>query len=96
MQCIVKIVKYTAMIPTKKIHVAIRHSDLYAKNFYCTSIIIWNNIINNINIAVSLPTFKKLMQSYLHCKTLNVMYGIIFLKIVICAQLKFNFALDSM
>ena len=51
MLCIVKIVMYTAMIHAKNfLHVAIGHSDLYAKSFYCTtrSIIIWNNIMNNI------------------------------------------------
>ena len=72
--CIVKIVMYTAMAPAKKnnLHVAIGHSDLYAKSFYCTSIIIWNNIRNKINIAVSFPKFKKLMKSYLNCNTLNM------------------------
>ena len=65
MPCIVKIVMYTAMIPAKhNLHVAIGHSDLHAKSFYCTSIIIWNDIINNINIAVSFPKFKKLLTSY--------------------------------
>ena len=54
------------------LHVAIGHSDLYAKSFYCTSIIIWNNIMNKINIAVSFPKFKKLLKSYLHCNTLNM------------------------
>ena len=54
------------------LHVAIGHSDLYAKSFYCTSIIIWNNIMNKINIALSFPKFKKLLKSYLHCNTLNM------------------------
>ena len=54
------------------LHVAIGYSDLYAKSFYCTSIIIWNNIMNKINIAVSFPKFKKLRKSYLHCNTLNM------------------------
>ena len=49
------------------LHVAIGHSDLYPKNFYCTSIITWNNIMNKINIAVSFPKFKKFLKSYLHC-----------------------------
>ena len=52
----------------KNLHVAIGHSDLYAKSFYCTSIIIWNKI----NIAVSFPKFKKLMKTYLHCNILNM------------------------
>ena len=54
------------------LYVAIGHSDRYAKSFYCTCIIIWNNIMNKINIAVSCPKFKKILKSYLHCKTLNV------------------------
>ena len=61
------------------LHVAIGHSDLYAKSFYCTSIIIWNNTMNKINIAVSFPKFKKLLKSYLHCNTIKyVIYSIIF------------------
>ena len=83
------------------LHVAIGHSDLYAKSFYCTSIIIWNNIMNKINIAVSFPKFKKLLTlQYLK----YVIYSIIFFsfilffsflfslsfvfKLLICAQLK--------
>ena len=67
MPCIVKIVMYTAMRKKNNLHVAIGHGG-----FYCTSIIIWNNIMNTINIAVSFPTFKKLLKSYIHCKTLNM------------------------
>ena len=56
----------------KNFHVAIRHSDLYVKIFSYTSIIIWNNIMKKINIAVSFPKLKKILKSYLHCKTLNM------------------------
>ena len=54
------------------LHIAIGHSDLYAKSFCCTSIIIWNNIMYKIDIAVSFSKFKKILKSYLHCKTLNM------------------------
>ena len=61
----------------KNLHVAIGHSDLYAKRFYSTSISIWNNIMNNINIAVSLLKFNKLLKSYLPCKTLNMLFMVL-------------------
>ena len=59
------------------LHVAIGHSDLYDKSFYCDSIIIWNNIMYNINIAVSFPKFIKLLKRFLHCKTLNMQFMVL-------------------
>ena len=41
------------------LHVATGESDFYTKSFKCSSILIWNDIINKIDISVSLFQFKK-------------------------------------
>ena len=46
---------------TRQIHhflVAMGHSNLYATSFYCTSILIWNDILKNIDISLSFNIFK--------------------------------------
>ena len=35
------------------LHVSMAHSDLYAKSFYCSSILIWNEIMNKIEVSIS-------------------------------------------
>ena len=41
------------------------HSDLYAKSFYCSSILIWNEIMNKIEVSISFPQFKIVLKQYL-------------------------------
>ena len=38
--------------------VSMAHIDLYEKSFYCSSILIWNEIMNKIDVSVSFPQFK--------------------------------------
>ena len=45
--------------------VSVVHIDLYAKSFYCSSILIWNEIINKIDVSVSFPQFKIVLKQYL-------------------------------
>ena len=40
------------------LHDSMTHSDLYAKSFYCSSILIWNEIMNKIEVSISFPQFK--------------------------------------
>ena len=46
-------------------HVSMAHSDLYAKSFNCSSILIWNDIMNKIIVRVSCPQFKILVKAIL-------------------------------
>ena len=48
-----------------------RHSDLYAKSFYCSSILIWNEIMNKIEVSISFPQFKILLKHYLLVNSLK-------------------------
>ena len=41
------------------LHVATGDSDFYTKSFYCSSILIWNDIMNKVDISVSLFQVKK-------------------------------------
>ena len=47
------------------LHVSMAHSDLYAKSFYCSSILIWNEIMNKIEVSISFPQFKNVLKQYL-------------------------------
>ena len=40
------------------LHVSMAHSDLYANSFYCSSILIWNAIMNKIEVSISFPQFQ--------------------------------------
>ena len=48
-----------------------RHSDLYAKSFYCSSILIWNEIMNKIEVSISFLQFKILLKHYLLVNSLK-------------------------
>ena len=52
------------------LHVATGDSNFYIKSFYCSSILIWNDII----ISVSLFKFKKLLKLYLLSNDLRLGY----------------------
>ena len=41
------------------LHVSTGSSDFYTKSFYCSSILIWNDIMRNVDVSVSLFKFKK-------------------------------------
>ena len=53
------------------LHVSMAHSDLYAKSFYCSSILIWNEIMNKIEVSISFPQFKILLIHYLLVNSLK-------------------------
>ena len=53
------------------LHVSMAHSDLYAKSFYCSSILIWNEIMNKIEASISFPQFKILLKHYLLVNSLK-------------------------
>ena len=46
------------------LHVSMAHSDLYAKSFYCSSILIWNEIMNKIEVSILFPQFKIVLKQY--------------------------------
>ena len=56
------------------LHVATGDSDFYTKSFYCSSILIWNDIMNKVDISVSLFKFKKLLILYLLSNDLRLGY----------------------
>ena len=56
------------------LHVATGDSDFYTKSFYCSSILIWNDIMNKVDISVSLFKFKKLLKLYLLSNDLRLGY----------------------
>ena len=56
------------------LHVATGDSDFYTKSFYCSSILIWNDIMNKVDISVSLFKFKKLLKLYLSSNDLRLGY----------------------
>ena len=35
------------------LHVSMAHNDLYAKSFYCLTVLIWNEVMNKIEVSVS-------------------------------------------
>ena len=39
------------------LHVPTGSSDIYPKSFYCSSILIWNDIMKNVDVSVSLFKF---------------------------------------
>ena len=43
------------------LHVSTGSSDFYTKSFYCSSILIWNDIMKNVDVLVSLFKLKKKM-----------------------------------
>ena len=46
------------------LHVSMAHNDLYAKSFYL-SILIWNEIMNKIEVSISFPQFEIMLKQYL-------------------------------
>ena len=47
------------------LHVSMTHSDLYAKSFYCSNILNWNELMIKCEVSVSIPQFKILLKHYL-------------------------------
>ena len=47
------------------LHVSTGSSDFYTKSFYCSSILVWNDIMRNVDVSVSLFKFKKELKLYL-------------------------------
>ena len=58
------------------LHVAtgLRDSDFYTKSFYCSSILIWNDIMNKVDISVSFFQFKNFLKLYLLSNDLRLAY----------------------
>ena len=56
------------------LHVATGDSDFYTKSFYCSSILIWNGIMNKVDISVSSFQFKKFLKLYLLNNDLRLGY----------------------
>ena len=54
--------------------VATGDSDFYTKSFYCCSILIWNDIMNKVDISVSFFQFKKFLKLYLLSNDLRLGY----------------------
>ena len=45
------------------LHVSTGSGDFYTKSFYCSSILIWNDIMKNVDVSVSLFKFKKKIKT---------------------------------
>ena len=58
------------------LHVSTGSSDFYTKSFYCSSILIWNDIMRNVDVSVSLFKFKKDLKLYLLNNNLKLGYTI--------------------
>ena len=58
------------------LHVSTGSSDFYTKSFYCSSILIWNDIMRNVDVSVSLFIFKKDLKLYLLNNNLKLGYTI--------------------
>ena len=58
------------------LHVSTGSSEFYTKSFYCSSILIWNDIMKNVDVSVSLFKFKKL-KLYLLNNSLNLGYTLL-------------------
>ena len=70
--CILRIVMFiTITLDIEIIFISMAHSDLYAKSFYCSSILIWNEIMNKIEVSISFPQFKILLKHYLLVNSLK-------------------------
>ena len=54
------------------LHVSTGSSDFYTKSFYFSSILIWNDIMKNIEFSVSLYKVKKKIKLYLLNNSLNL------------------------
>ena len=57
-----------------QLHVSKGQTDLYAKGFYCLSILIWNEIAKRINTVVSCFQFKSLLKHYLQDNNINLVF----------------------
>ena len=55
-------------------YLAMGYSNLYATSFYCTSILIWNDILKNIDILLSFNRFKCALKYYLQYNHLSSGY----------------------
>ena len=58
------------------LHVSTGSSNFYTKNFYCSSILIWNDIMKNVDASVSLFKLKKKLKLYLLNNSLKLSYTI--------------------
>ena len=58
------------------LHVSTGSSDFYTKSFYCSSILIWNDIMKNVDVSVSLFKLKKKLKLYLLNNSLNLGYTV--------------------
>ena len=48
------------------LHVSTGSSDFYTKSFYCSCILIWNDIMQNVDVSVSLFKFKNNYQNCIY------------------------------
>ena len=55
-----------------QLHVSTGQTDIYAKGFYCLSILIWNKITKGISTVVFCFTFKLLLNHYWQDNNLNL------------------------
>ena len=55
-----------------QLHVSKGQTDLYAKGFYCSSILIWNEITKCVNTVVPCFQFKILLKQYLQDNDLKL------------------------
>ena len=59
------------------LHVSTGSSDFYTNSFYCSSILIWNDIMHrNVDVSVSLFKFKTDLKLYLLNNNLKLGYTI--------------------
>ena len=57
------------------LHVAMGHSgNLYATFFFCTSTLIWNDIVKHVDISLSFNRFKCSLKYYLQLNHLSLSY----------------------
>ena len=55
-----------------QLHVSKGQTDLYAKGFYCSSILIWNEITKCVNTVAPCFQFKLLLKQYLQDNDLKL------------------------
>ena len=58
------------------LQVSTSSSDFGTKSFYCSSILIWNDIMKNVDVSVSLFKLKKKLKLYLLNNSLNLGYTV--------------------
>ena len=62
-----------------QLHVSKGQNDLYAKGFYCSSILIWNEITQHVNTVAHGFQFKLLLKQYLQDNNLKLGFQILLL-----------------